>query len=262
MFLLQKDSNNLLPIEYAIWKELLDFSKTKYIELSTNELSLLTKENLLLKYNTPFERCIPLGTIEFTNLFFKTFYNIEKMNPIEVPNCLRTEEFLKRKYSIVKGTDIPTEGRFFIKNVSDLKSFTFSGDINYFLNEKNNLPQIDKNKFYQVSEIIDIISEYRIYVISGKIYAIAYYDGDPCVFPDINLINKANIIYSFEKDYPHSYTMDIAITPEGTCILEVHPLFSCGIYQTVLGTGFLQGYKDSKEYILKHNTAPIEFSNF
>jgi hypothetical protein len=257
MYLLQKETknNNFLNIEYVLWKELLDFKKEKYIELSKNELEKINSEIFQQKYNTKLSDNIPLGTIEFTNLYFQKCYNIEKMNPIEVPFCLRTEEFLKRKYSIIKGKDIPKNGNYFLKNVSDLKSFTFCGDLQYFFNNKD-FPVIENEKYYQLSESIDILSEYRIYVISGKIYAIAYYNGNPCIFPDIQLINKANIIYSFDKEYPKSYTMDIAITNKGTCILEIHTLFSCGLYQTVLGTDFLQGYKDAKEYILKHNTLP------
>lgn len=263
MFLLQKELNeNFLSVEYAIWKDLLESSKQKYIEISNDELSLINNVDFKKEHNIDIKQCIPLGTIEFTNSFFNRFYNIKKMNPVEVPACLRTDEFLKRQYSIIKGNATPKTGRFFIKNVSDLKSFTFCGDIEHLFNSNNNLPNIDNEKFYQVSEIIDIISEYRIYVIQGKIYAVAYYDGDPCIFPDMKLINKANIIYSFQKDYLKSYTMDVAITDKGTCILEVHPLFSCGIYQTVLGTDFLQGYKDAMQYVLKFNNEPIEFSNF
>ena len=45
-----------------------------------------------------FKDAIPLGTIEFTENYFKIFYGIEKENPIEIPPILRTYEFLKQKY--------------------------------------------------------------------------------------------------------------------------------------------------------------------
>jgi hypothetical protein len=173
------------------------------------------------------------------------------MHPIEIPPVLRTDEFLKRKYSIVKGSELPKQGYFFIKNASKLKEFSYTGYIE-LLDKKIN--DINPEDFYQVSEVVNILSEYRVYVINKKIYAIAYYNGNPCIFPDINLIQKANLIYSIQPDYPNSYTMDVMINEKGTSIIEIHPLFSCGIYQTVIGEDFLYGYKDSLDYIINHNT--------
>ena len=267
MFLLQKEeNNNFLEVEYVLIKDLLNSSKQKYIEISKKDLFLLKPETFLEKYNDTAKKCIPIGTIEFTNEFFKFFYNIDKIYPIEVPNCLRTDEFLKRKYSIVSGENVPQSGRYFIKDVSNLKSFTYIGELSNFFNDSEektfDLPNIISENLYQVSEIIDIISEYRVYVLNNKVYAIAFYDGNPSIFPDVKIINKAIVTYSIEKDCPRSYTMDIAITKNGTCILEVHPFFSCGIYQTVLGNDFLDGYKDALTYVTKFNRLTEKFSNF
>ena len=54
----------------------------------------------------------------FITFFIIIFYGIEKMNPIEIPKVLRTDEFLKRKYEICYGRNLPKKGRYFVKNVS------------------------------------------------------------------------------------------------------------------------------------------------
>jgi len=258
-FILQaQDDMKLMQVDYAILKELLEYSHFDYAEMRLADFYNGDKQ---LKKSTEFPNeykdAIPLGTINFVTAYLNIFKNIEKMNPIEIPKCLRTDEFLKRKYSIMYGKDIPKDKAYFIKNVSTLKTFSYTGRIDAIYNEPDALSQkrpIEDDDLYQVSDILNIRSEYRVYFIAGELYAIAYYDGDATVFPDVNLIQKANLIYSMQKDYPRSYTMDVAVSDKGTAILECHPLFSCGIYQTVLGVDFLYGYRDSMYYLERYNT--------
>lgn len=214
-----------------------------------------------------FKDAIPLGTIEFTENYFKIFYGIEKENPIEIPPILRTEEFLKRKYSITSYDKIPSKGQYFIKDVSKLKVFSYDGDMRFFVQTDEKYKSkysltLNPAHLYQVSEHVNILSEYRIFVLDNEIYSINNYDGDVCLFPDIPLIKKAILLWSTQKDCPNSYSLDVAITPLGTIILECHILFSTGIYSTVNGTKLLYGYRDAKDYLLKYNTPIQTFSNF
>lgn len=257
-FILQaQNDEKAMSVDYAILKELLEYSHFQYTEMTLSDF--YDGKNLKNKNDFPndYRDAIPLGTINFVTAYLNIFKNISKMNPIEVPKCLRTEEFLKRKYSIVEGRNVPKSGTYFIKNVSTLKTFSYSGRIDAMCNEADALTgkkPIEDDELYQVSSLLNIRSEYRIYFISGELYAIAYYDGDATIFPDVHLIQKANLIYSMQKDYPRSYTMDVAVGDNGTAILECHPLFSCGIYQTVLGTDFLYGYRDSMHYLEHYNS--------
>ena len=253
LFIIQKEVNEKgLFVETAIIEDLVKnskFSKHWIITMKNSDFF----DNGKLKNKNDFKKeiqnGIPFGTIEFTNNFLKIFHGIEKMNPIEIPKFLRTEEILKRKYNIVSYEDLPKTGRYFVKNVSSLKQGTFSGDIE----EMHDCGYFEKDCMYQISEIVNIISEYRVYILNGKIYAIAYYDGNPCVFPDVKLIEKINLMYSILKEYPKSYTMDVMVTDNGTALTEIHTFFSCGIYQSVLGTDFLNGYSDALEYVKKYN---------
>ena len=226
----------------------------EYIEISLCDFY----DNNILKnkkdFNIDYTEYIPLGTIQFTQDYFKIFHNIEKLNPIEIPKILRNKYFLNREYKIVSGKDIPKTGNYFIKDVNDLKQFTYCGTLPI---DKTIYPEIniDNKKLYQLSEIIDIISEYRVVFIDGELYSITNYDGDVTVYPDIELLQKANQIYQLQPDCPKSYSLDVAITKQGlTSILEIHILFSTGIYTTVNGSNYLYGLRDAYYYTLNHNS--------
>ena len=259
MFFIIQDPNDCasLTIDTYLIKDLVDSQKNSlnHYQIIKNEDMLKNRElRPMTDFPKAYRTAIPFGTLEFISNFFKIFKDVDTINPIEIPKCLRTQEFLKRKYEILQYSEIPKNGRYFVKNVSKFKDWTYCGEIAEL--HKNN--KFNEASLYQISEIVEPIAEYRVYVISGKIYAIAYYDGDPCIFPDTHIINKVNLIYSMQKDYHRSYTMDVMVTEKGTCITEIHVLFSCGIYQTVLGTDFLYGYQDAMKYTEKFNTPIID----
>lgn len=273
-FLLQLENKAKgYDIDVLFLKEVLD--REKYIhQYSAHALSEFYDEDgmLLDKDSLPtyFENAIPIGTIDFITAWLNIFTNIKQENPIEIPPCLRTEEFLKRKYSIVTKDDIPTKGHYFIKDASQLKVFSYSGNLEWFFHDKiwetskhfDTSIRLNPNHLFQVSEIVDIWSEYRVYIIAGEIYAIANYNGNPGIFPDVSLIKKANNIYSLQPDYPKSYTMDVMVTAKGTSIIECHILLSTGLYHALWDNNLAYGYRDAINYLLKHNTPPTEFNNF
>ena len=259
IFILQKEKEEI-DLEIFILEDILKKERflTEYIFMDLKGL-----ENL--EINEKNKNAIPVGTIPFVATWLKRFHNIENINPIEIPPCLRTEEFLKRNYNIVKAEDIPTRGRWFIKDASQLKNFSYEGNMQFFMHEDIfGKPKtkydcslyLDKTHLFQISEIVNVLSEYRVYFIRGEIQAISHYNGDPCILPDVNLIKKANNIYSMQKDYPKSYTMDIMVTSRGTSIIEIHDFTSCGLYNSLWGTNLLYAYRDGIDWILNHNTKP------
>lgn len=231
--------------------------ENKYIdELMLWETSDFDKD---VRYSKKIDmkKVVVVGDIPFVQAYLKKIYNIQNMNPIEIPECLRTDEFLKRKYSIVEKDDIPKEGNYFVKDVNKLKSFTYGCKDIKFL-ERDKLEE----SLYQVSEFVDILSEYRVYIIDGKIECISNYNGDPCVLPDINLIKKANNIYTLEKDYPKSYSIDIMCSKKGTHIIEIHPWCCLGLYNSLWGNNILFAYRQGLDYYINYNTKITKFSNF
>ena len=283
-FLLEDNKNDKFNYELMLVEEKIrqnkyihDFEKIDisiFYEYEEDSFGEIIKTNKLKNSNDfpeIYKKSIPIGSINFVSTWLKVFYNIDKENPIEIPPILRTDEFLKRKYSIVTADKLPRTGRYFIKDVSKLKEFTYSGDLEYFLFDEMFEPakspydyslRINPDHLFQVSEIINILSEYRVYIIDGKIENIANYNGDVTLFPDVELIKKANDLYSTQPDYPKSYSMDLMITPRGTAITEIHNYTSLGHYSTLFGDNLLYAYRDGIDYLLKHNTPITEFSNF
>lgn len=283
-FLLEDDKNDKFNYELMLVEEKIrqnkyihDFEKIDisiFYEYEEDSFGEIIKTNKLKNANDfpeIYKKSIPIGSINFVSTWLKVFYNIDKENPIEIPPILRTDEFLKRKYSIVTADKLPRTGRYFIKDVSKLKEFTYSGDLEYFLFDEmfepakslyDNSLRINPGHLFQVSEIVNILSEYRVYIIDGKIENIANYNGDVTLFPDVELIKKANDLYSTQPDYPKSYSMDLMITPRGTAITEIHNYTSLGHYSTLFGDNLLYAYRDGIDYLLKHNTPITEFSNF
>lgn len=172
---------------------------------------------------------VPVGDLEFVRTWLKLVYNGNKMKPLEIPEELRA--LVNRDYNILKGKDIPLEklkGKHFIKNASELKVWN---NLLYYNRDISHMIEDDIN--YVVSDWVNFISEYRIFVMDDKVIGCENYLGDPIVFPDENYIRK--IIYTYKNcERPEAYTLDIGVYVNGntqcTDLIEIHPFVSCGVY--------------------------------
>lgn len=209
------------------------------------------KEELKNLYNPKDKRFwIPIGSIDFVETALKIFYNVDQINPIEIPKCLRTEDFLKREYKIVRREDLPTDGSYFIKYVEKPKQFSYLGDVKRISDYVKNMPE----GLYQVSEIKNIISEWRVYVYRNKIISVNNYDGNPNLYPDSEIIERIIRTYRFDNNHPDSYTMDIAITDKNeTILIEIHPFISVGLYGTLYGNKLPLCYFDGIRWCVEKN---------
>lgn len=240
-FLLQTINNNICDVEVFNVKYLLDRSSTfhKYKLVDLNYI-IQTVEDL--------SDWIPIGTLLYVQEWLKKYWKIEKMRPIEVPEILRREKFLKRDYNIISFKNLKLEGYKFLKDIDNLKALAYIGDLSSL--DKND-KTIFKGSKYLVSNVINIVSEYRIFVADLEIKAIQFYDGDCTVFPNISVIREMVGIYSLEQNRPKSYTLDIAVLKEGfTVILEIHPVTSVGTYGYD-DKDILYMYRDGVEYYKK-----------
>lgn len=197
---------------------------------------------------------IPVGSIQFVETWLNRCHGIDRINPIEIPKFLRTKEFVKRDYQIVPFDRLPNGKDFFVKDVTALKRFVYFGDP-ACLREERYAAAAPRDHLYQVSEIVDVISEYRVYVIGGEIENVCLYNGSPLIQPDIGLIEKANALYKKRPDYPGSLTIDVMVSGKyGTELIEVHPFISVGLYSTLWGDNLVYAYRDGIKYVLRHNT--------
>ena len=220
-FLLQTMYGKINDVEVFNARDLIQNSRTlnSYLLMDYTELK---------KTNNDYSDWIPIGTLEFVRTWLKKYKGIEEMKPIEVPEILREEKYLGRSYDIVSFEDLELKGYKFIKDIDKLKQFSFTGDLG---NLDKNDESIFISKNYLISNVVDIMSEYRVFVSDMSIKAIQFYDGDCTVFPNVSLLREMVGKYYLVQDRPKSYTMDIAVLKNGrTIILEVHPVVSVGTY--------------------------------
>lgn len=240
-FLLQVVNGEICDVEVFNVKYLLDHSSILH------EYKLVDL-NYIIRANEDLSDWIPVGTLLYVQEWLKKYWDIEKMRPIEVPKILRKEKFLKREYNIVVFEDLELEGYKFLKDIDNLKVLSYIGDLSH-LDKNNN--SIFKGSKYLVSNVVDIVSEYRIFVSDLEIKAIQFYDGNCTVFPNIPIIREMVGIYNLDQNRPKSYTLDIAVLKEGfTVILEVHPVTSVGTYGYT-DKDILYMYRDGIEYYKK-----------
>lgn len=225
-----------------------------YIGMTFDDMKQLTDKFIQEKSHlgtVSAKDAVPIGSIQFVSEYFSKVYNIKAIMNLEVPLVLQKDEFLHREYSIVKGSELPKSGEYFIKDATAPKTFSYCGNLEYMKDSSFKQEDICNEHLYVLSKVLDIKAEYRVYIFDGKVQAIINYNGDPFIFPDTKVILKADAIYRCSNEYPSAYTMDIMVTPEGTSIIECHVLFSCGLYNTIWGTSLLYGYQQAKRYILE-----------
>ncbi len=234
-FVLQKEKKDLDDIDLITLKLQLDSTRL------SNEYTYMNLEEISSAHFNGEDIAIPVGSIPFVEGFLKNIKNIPQINPIEIPEILRTNEFLLRKYQILEKKELfSLHGYYFVKYASRLKELSHLGDIDQlkYVDDFSDGPFL-KDGLYVVSQVKDILAEYRVFVINDKIEAIQFYDGYPTVMPspiEIKKLEKMVGIYSMDIYRPKAYTMDIAITKENNesgrdlMILEVHSFSSVGLY--------------------------------
>lgn len=70
----------------------------------------------------------------------------------------------------------------------------------------------EENPEIYISEVMDFVSEYRVFVRYGEVLDCKHYWGDPMVFPDAAIVKAAISKY---QSAPDAYGIDFAVTKEG-----------------------------------------------
>lgn len=163
----------------------------------------------------------PVGTVEFVEKYLKLHYN-KTIKPINVPESLMLLKFTQRR--IFNGTE---------KDIGNGENFVKSNDKIKLFSEAY-CKEAPKGN-YQISQMIDIRSEYRCFVYQQRLVGIQNYSGDFEIFPNISKIKEMIREY---KNAPIAYTLDVGVNKNGTFVIEVHDFFSCGLY----------GFSDNRMY--------------
>lgn len=249
-FFLQND-------KYSLDKEIIDlrYVLSNYGNQYTQDIDELSKSDIK---TTKFSKGIniPVGTLDFVGAFLQNVKGSSYMKPLEIPEFLQKDEYLKRNYQICKFKDLPKSGSYFVKDASLLKNWEANVFFMPFIQDM--IPKLQDNWYehdYVCSDVIQtILSEYRVLVYDDNIVGVQYYSGlriceddeyhfeyrneslqsGVLSFPDSEMLKRLiNDIRIFRVNggfFPKSYTLDIAVTPKGTMLLEVHNFVSCGTY--------------------------------
>ena len=186
---------------------------------------------------------IPVGSIDFSERVLKLTTGVPHMAPLLVPEELkpfarRKTEICSSKEEILHLFDEWKQPELFIKSASVLK-----GDYTDIYT-KEQIESLPEDELYFVSEIVNIVSEWRAFVFNGKILDVKNYDGDYWQMPDKNIVERMVYEYSYESDYlkrtekngenPPAYTLDVAVIEKDNvlenAVVEVHNFVSCGFY--------------------------------
>lgn len=166
--------------------------------------------------------CIPIGSLEFVMEYAQLHFNLSKKDfrPINIPSDLMAPVFLKREMREMSKEKIALTSPAFLKSATEYKKFTDIVSDNASL---SNVP----DDTYLVSDVIDIESEWRLFVHHGELVGAQNYSGDFKLSPNYELVE---LMIEKYRNSPLSYTLDVGINKDGTFLIEVHPFVSCGLY--------------------------------
>lgn len=190
---------------------------------------------LELQRDLTYEDYTPIGTIEFVKAFAEKI-GVNLPDPIHATGLLKLEGRWSI-YPITRSTLKYSESNssphypVFVKPYDELKKFT--GFVAKSDKDFDLYPEVDwdNTKLFCTQVIENIVSEWRCYVLNGKVFACVNYSGDPLAFP------FAHVIYEFVERFtnaPVAYSLDIAIVDEKiqwkTKFIEVNDAYALGYY--------------------------------
>jgi len=165
---------------------------------------------------------LPIGSIEFMKKSAEIL-GFEMPNPINTPESLRIWSKRKVWVSTIDKLYYPV----FVKPLTDVKLFT--GFVVKRRSDFDLYPELRGfNGELLCSEVISgILSEWRCYVLDGKIINCSNYSGDPLQFPDRS---KIEFLLSKYYDSPIGYSLDVMVTKDDTLLVEINDGWALGNY--------------------------------
>ncbi len=236
----------LVLIETDLGKITLDVSFAAYIGASqlnwnggTFDVRLVSKDSLAVSMiGRNGKMVLPVGSVEFVRKAAELL-EVKLPEPLNIPDGLKKyvgREMWVSKKSELKELNYPC----FVKPLYEVKLFT--GFVAKSAKDFELYPELnDWDGELFCSEVVsDIVSEWRCYVLKGKVFNCSCYSGDPLMFPDKNEIQY---LVSAYKNAPVGYALDVSVTKTGTKLIECNDAWSLGYY----GGDFVDYFKMVKE---------------
>ena len=211
--------NNFPLTDWALWAYLGFKEKNASIVMFEDIMEVPISKNLVL-----------VADIDYTHAYL-TRMGIEPPKALNIPTELMGFTGRNVRYMTMgefkKDTQLPV----FIKGNNKAKEYSdiFSAGVitkessrrDFFIGVPDAFPVL-------VSDYMDIVSEWRGYVIDGQLKGIKHYLGDIRVFPDMKVVDAAIADY---RTQPAGYSIDFGITADGkTILVEANDGYSLGNY--------------------------------
>lgn len=200
---------------YAAWEGfgLLGYERVSFMRPQLQYLDV-TKETVVVGW---------IGTVEEA---FK-IVGVESPPETSIPECLMKYAGRKIWESTLGEVRADDYFRHFIKPLHGHKSFTGHvrtgavADLMATSVYPNEMPIL-------CSEVVNFISEYRGFVLNGKLIGLKNYSGDFKKMIDVTQVESAIKDY---KEAPCAYSIDFGLTDDGrTLLVEVNDSFALGSY--------------------------------
>ena len=225
--LLQSDwqaDNMTAPVKQAVqqlrWSEKL----VEVVDKSLNGIGYMDKFH--------YKDYTPIGTVEFVKTFAEKI-GVKLPDPIHATELLvlegRWERLVSRKV-LSSLNAFPC----FVKPYDELKKFT--GFVAKSDKDFDLYPDVDwSNTSLFLTDVLEnIVSEWRCYVLNGKVFACVNYSGDPLSFPSASRIERMRIVYGSTS----SYSLDVAVCRlskdvadyKKTSFIEINDAYALGYY--------------------------------
>jgi hypothetical protein len=219
MVYIQSDSDRKLPHHfdaacamYGAMDSALDFRLTSFEEVQSGKFNNLIKTNLFV------------GSVEFMREVFSKVEKTPKL-PMNSDRHTTTMTLGEVREGVAAGN------RLFIK---PFQQKLFSGQVvdKYFISSLREHP--DDLEVMVCSVIDNILTEWRLYIMDGKIVDSRNYSGDFMISPDYYTAESR--IKQYNDIMPRAYTMDVGVADLTgmnalyTFIVEFNDMYAIGNY--------------------------------
>ncbi len=171
-----------------------------------------------------------VGLVGFIGDIYSALRLLKKPLPLalDYPDSLTEYFHRKIRRGILDEVYRSTE-RVFVKPIQQklFTGFVWEG----FKSAVSRTPGLPGNTEVLISECVEFLSEYRTFVLDGRILDCRRYKGDWSKAPDRKLLENAVEIYCADPSSPRAFCLDVGVTNNSPCCLvEVNNSYSFGHY--------------------------------
>jgi len=151
---------------------------------------------------------------------------------INIPDCLNKPKYLKRKVwtSTIEEVLEKEEFPLFLKPLEKNPDLP-SGVVQSKYNAPLLLSKVPVDTKLIVSNSLDIVAEYRCYVMDNNIVGVKHYQGNFNIFPNMQLVDEMILSYAYIGGSPCCYTIDVGVLSNGeTILIECNDAWAIGNY--------------------------------